>query len=54
MKKNGFSAEQLIGKLREAGVLLSQGATVEEVSRKNRGLRNRLILVEGGSMEGWG
>ena len=34
MKKKGFSAEQIIGKLREAEVFLSQGGTVGEVSRK--------------------
>jgi putative transposase len=34
MKKKGFSEEQVIGKLREAEVLLSQGSTVGEVSRK--------------------
>ena len=34
MKKKGFSAEQVIGKLREAEVLLCQGSTVGEVSRK--------------------
>ena len=34
MKKKGFTAEQIIGKLREAEVLLGQGATVGEVSRK--------------------
>jgi putative transposase len=34
MKKKGFSAEQIIGKLREAEVLLSQGNTVGEVSRR--------------------
>jgi transposase-like protein len=34
MKKKGFSAEQIIGKLREAEVLLGQGGTVGEVSRK--------------------
>ena len=34
MRKKGFSAEQVIGKLREAEVLLSQGSTVGEVSRK--------------------
>ena len=34
MKKKGFSAEQIIGKLREAEVLLGQGVTVAEVSRK--------------------
>ncbi len=34
MKKKGFSAEQIIGKLREAEVLLGQGSKVGEVSRK--------------------
>ena len=34
MKKKGFSAEQIIGKLREAEVLLGQGSTVGEVSHK--------------------
>ena len=34
MKKKGFTAEQIIGKLREAEVLLAQGSTVGEVSRK--------------------
>ena len=34
MKKKGFSAEQIIGKLREAEVFLSQGNSVGEVSRK--------------------
>ena len=34
MKKKGVSAGQIIGKLREAEVLLGQGSTVEEVSRK--------------------
>ena len=34
MKKKGFGAEQIIGKLREAEVLLGQGGTVGEVSRK--------------------
>ena len=34
MKKKGFSAEQIIGKLGEAEVLLGQGSTVGEVSRK--------------------
>ncbi len=34
MKKKGYSAEQIIGKLREAEVLLSQGSTVGEVSRR--------------------
>ena len=34
MKKKGFSAEQIIGKLREAEVLLGQGGTLGEVSRK--------------------
>ena len=34
MKKKGFTVEQIIGKLREAEVLLSQGSTVWEVSPK--------------------
>ena len=34
MKKKGFSAGQIIGKLREAEVLLGQGSPVGEVSRK--------------------
>ena len=34
MGKKTHSAEQIIGKLREAEVLLSQGGTVGEVSRK--------------------
>jgi hypothetical protein len=34
MKKKGFSAEQIIGKLREPEVLLSQGNPAGEVSRK--------------------
>ncbi len=34
MKKKGFSAEQIIGNLREAEVLLGQGSPVGEVSRK--------------------
>jgi putative transposase len=34
MVKKGFKAEQIIAKLREAEVLLSQGATVGEASRK--------------------
>jgi putative transposase len=34
MKKKGFTPEQVIGKLREAEVRLSQGNTVGEVSRK--------------------
>ena len=34
MKKKGFTAEQIIGKLREAEILLGQGSTVGEVSRK--------------------
>ena len=34
MPKKGYSAEQIIHKLREAEVLLSQGVTVGEVCRK--------------------
>jgi putative transposase len=34
MAKKAFKPEQIIGKLREAEVFLSQGLTVSEVSRK--------------------
>ncbi len=34
MRKKGFTAEQITGKLREAEVLLGQGSTVGEVSCK--------------------
>ena len=34
MPRKGFKPEQIIGKLREAEVLLSQGATVGEASRQ--------------------
>ena len=34
MVKKGYTPEQIIGKLREAEVLLSQGLTVGEASRK--------------------
>lgn len=34
MKKKGYTAEQIIGKLREVEVHLSQGSTVGEASRK--------------------
>lgn len=34
MVRKGFKPEQIIGKLREAEVLLSQGSTVREASRK--------------------
>jgi transposase-like protein len=34
MRKNGFSPEQIIKKLREAEVLLSKGETVGQVIRK--------------------
>ena len=34
MSKKGYKAEQIIGKLREAEILLNQGATVGEASRK--------------------
>ena len=33
MKRKRYSVEHIIGKLREAEVLLSQGQTVREVSR---------------------
>ncbi len=34
MPRRTFTAEQVIGKLREAEILLSQGSTVAEASRK--------------------
>ena len=34
MGRRTFTAEQIIGKLREAEILLSQGSTVGEASRK--------------------
>jgi len=34
MVRRGYAPEQIIGKLREAEVLLSQGATVAEASKK--------------------
>ena len=34
MVRKGFKPEQIIGKVREAEVLLSQGSTVGEASRK--------------------
>jgi len=34
MVRKGFKPEQIINKLREAEILLSQGSTVGEVSRK--------------------
>jgi putative transposase len=34
MAKKGYTPEQIINKLREAGILLSQGETVAEISRK--------------------
>jgi len=34
MVRKGFKPEQIIGKLREAEVLLSQGSTIGEASRK--------------------
>ena len=34
MPRRAFTAEQVIGKLREAEILLSQGSTVAEASRK--------------------
>ncbi len=33
MKKKGYSAEEIVGKLREAEVLLSQGQTVPTVCK---------------------
>jgi transposase len=34
MKRKRYSVERIIGKLREAEVVLSQGRTVKEVSRE--------------------
>jgi len=34
MVKKAYSTEQIIGKLREAEIILSQGATVAETSKK--------------------
>jgi len=34
MVKKGYTPEQIIGKLREAEILLSQGSTITEASRK--------------------
>jgi len=34
MANKGYTAEQIIGKLRQAEILLNQGATVAEVCRK--------------------
>ena len=34
MVKKGYAPEQIIGKLREAEILLSQGSTISEASRK--------------------
>ena len=34
MVKKGYTPEQIIGKLREAEVLLSQGAAIAEASKK--------------------
>jgi hypothetical protein len=53
MKRKRYSVEQIIGKLREAEVLLSRGRIVKEVSRKLRvterpladGERNRGLKV---------
>jgi len=52
MKKKGYSAEQIIRKLREAEVLLSQGSTVGEVGRK-LGITD-LLPMEAKSTEGCG
>ena len=34
MVKKGYTPEQIIGKLREAEILLSQGSSISEASRK--------------------
>jgi len=51
MKKKGFSAGQIIGKLRKAEVLLGQGNTAEKVSRK-LGITEQTSTDGGGSMGG--
>jgi hypothetical protein len=44
MKKKGHSAEQIIGKLREAEVLLGQGSTVGEVSHGGESMLAAAVL----------
>ena len=44
MKQKGFSAEQIIGKQREAEVLLSQGCTVAEVSHGGESMLAAAVL----------
>ena len=51
-EEEGFTAEEIIGKLREAEVLLSQGNTVGEVNRKlgvTQHLLQLKMVVRGGS-----
>jgi hypothetical protein len=44
MKKKGFSREQIIGKLREAEVLLSQGSTAGEASHGGESMLAAAVL----------
>ena len=48
-----FTAEQIIGKLREAEVGLAQGKTVSEVVRK-LGVTEQSYSLGSGSMAGYG
>ena len=45
--KKGFSAEQMIGKLREAEVLLGQGNTVGEASHGGESMLAAAVLRVG-------
>jgi len=54
MSKKGQTAERIIGKLREAEVLLAQGRTVAEVSRSSRGSRSRPTTAGARSMAACG
>ena len=40
MAKKGYTAEQIINKLREAGVLLSQGASIAVIGKKHWGRKS--------------
>jgi|TARA_B100002003_G_C14074519_1_gene516909 hypothetical protein len=45
MAKRTYRPEQIIKKLREAEVLLSQGSTIGEAARKIRGNRVNLLSL---------
>ena len=53
MPKKGYSPEQIIHKLREAEVLLSQGNTIGVVSKKSASVTS-LITAGGKNMAAWG